>query len=125
MLTFIVKTLPPSFPGMKKLNRPWNIYKLFMMLLFMFNKWWEKHPVGCYINNKKLTIDCSVSLVDRFKLFLLNQVQKENCGKVPKDTTEQRERKECLPFELTAAQLEDMHRYDPCAQYQVKKNKMF
>jgi hypothetical protein len=48
------------------------------------------------------------------------QIQKENCAKVPKDSYEQRERKECLPFEMTQAQLEEMHRYDPCAQYQVK-----
>jgi hypothetical protein len=39
---------------------------------------------------------------------------------VPKDTFEQKERKECLPFEMTQAQLEEMHRYDPCAQYKVE-----
>ena len=52
---------------------------------------------------------------------IYNQIQKENCAKVPKDSYEQRERKECLPFEMTQAQLEELHHYDPCAQYQVRQ----
>jgi hypothetical protein len=47
------------------------------------------------------------------------QVQKENCAKVPKEAYVQKERKECLPFELSEAEVEAMHQYDPCAQYKV------
>lgn len=44
-------------------------------------------------------------------------VQKEKCTKVPVETTEYVEEKQCLPFELDLAQMA-AHHGDPCAAYQ-------
>ncbi len=47
-------------------------------------------------------------------------VQKENCVKVPKESVEYVEEKQCLAFDLDAHALQNQYAgYDPCAGYQV------
>ena len=43
-------------------------------------------------------------------------IQKENCVKVPREVIEQKTEKQCLPFELSQAELEASANIDPCLQ---------
>ena len=43
-------------------------------------------------------------------------VQKEKCVKVPREVIVQKEEKQCLPFEISQAEIDAQANSDPCGQ---------
>ena len=57
-----------------------------------------------------------VSILGKFASVSMNLCKKDKCTKVPVETTQYVEQKQCLPFELDLAHM-SAHHGDPCASY--------